>query len=239
MQELIARVASGDTLAAGDLYELNQGLIRMVINQYSAMCETDVAVGVDDLEQVGYFAVIGAARTWQANKGSWSGWLVMYLRKECNEALGRRNGRFLRPERGALSLDMPISEDGVEGATMLDLTADDTLPPDDELLLEDEVVRGVRAAIGRLPEERQRRLMVECELHGKPYADAAEGLGITLGVAYGDRRRAFKALRRDKDILALKDAYAIQMPGYSLYKGVRGFQTDWTSTTEGAALRGM
>ena len=238
MRELIKRAADGDRDAAGALYEANRGLIYKIANGYGSMCETDIAVSLDDLAQVGYFAIMEAARTWKESEGSWSGWLVLHLRTEFNKALGRRNGRFLRPERGAASLDAPLSDEDVDGDSMLDQLADETLPESGEALIKAEIVRGVRAAVQRIPNDRQRYVIAETELKGRPYRELSEELGISIETVRGDHNRAFKALRRDRELIALKKAHCIDPMTYYRYKGARSFQIDWTSTTEGAVLRG-
>ncbi len=239
MNELIRRTASGEAAAAGALYEANRGLIQKIAYGYREMCETDIAVTVDDLAQAGYFAVTEAARTWKEAEGSWSGWLVLHLRSEFNRALGRRNGRFLRPERGAASLDAPLSDEEADGDSMLDLMADDALPDSDESIIEEEIVRGVRAAVARIQNDRQRYIITETELKGRPYRDLAEELGISIETVRGDHNRAFKALRRDWELIALKNAHCIDPMAYYRYKSARSFQVDWTSTAEGAALWGV
>ena len=239
MQDLIRRTASGEAAAAGVLYEANRGLIQKIAYGYREMCETDIAVSVDDLAQAGYFAIIEAARTWEEEEGSWSGWLVFHLRSEFNKALGRRNGRFLRPDRGAASLDAPLSDEEADGDSMLDLMADDTLPESDEAVIEAEIVRGVRAAVNRIQNDRQRYVIIETELKGRPCREVAEELGVTIDTARGDCNRAFKALRRDRELIALKEAHCIDPLAYYRYKSAHSFQIDWTSTTEGAALQGM
>lgn len=237
MQELIRRTALGDKKALGLLYEVNAGLIHRIAVGYSAMCEQDIAVTVDDLEQIAFFAVAEAAISYDPTAGkSWAGWLVYFLRIQMNKALGRRNGRFLRPDSGAVSLDEPIDSEDDGSATRLDELADDTLPDIDEALLSDEIVRGVRAAIQRLPDDRQRAAVVAVDLDGLTLAAAADRMNSTPWTVRGDRARAFKSLRRDPELIALRQAYGIEPPSYWQYKGVHGFYTDWTSATEGAAL---
>lgn len=239
MQELISRTAQGDRKALGKLYEANMGLIRKVAAGYAAMCERDIAVAVDDLEQVAFFAVAEAAVSYDPAAGkSWAGWLVYFLRRQMNQALGRRNGRFLRPDRDAVSLDAPLLEDDADGGSMLDLMADDALQASDEAAIEAEIVQGVRAAVQRIQDSRQRYVIAEIELKGRSSREVAEELGVTIAVVNGDRGRAFKVLRRDRELIELRKAHCIDPMAYFRYKSVHGFEIDWTSVTEGAALWG-
>lgn len=122
---------------------------------------------------------------------------------------------------------------------MLDLMADDTLPDSDEAIIEEEIVRGVRAAVQRIQNGRQRHVITETELKGRPYRELAEELGISIETVRGDHNRAFKALRRDRELIALKKAHCIDPMAYYRYKSAHRFRIDWTSTTEGAALWGV
>lgn len=230
-------MTQGDRKALGLLYEANAGLIHKIAAGYSAMCEQDIAVTVEDLEQAAFFAVAEAAISYDPEAGkSWAGWLIYFLRRQMNQALGRRNGRFLRPDRGAVSLDEPIDAEDDGSATRLDELADNTLPDSDEALLSDEIVRGVRAAIQRLPDEMQRAAVVAVDLDGLTLAAAADRMNSTPGVVRGDRARAFKNLRRDPELIALREAHVIEPPSYWQYKGVQRFLSDRTSATEGAAM---
>ena len=234
MQALIQRAAAGD---AGALYEANLGLIRRIVDGYGSLCAMDGAIDADDLLQVSYFAVIRAAQTYNPEAGgSWAHWLVYFLRREINNALGRRNGRFLRPDHGSVSLDEPLDSEDDGSATRLDELADDTLPDHAEELLAGEIVRGVRAAIERLPSEQQRAAVAAVDLEGMTLAEAGRRMEITPGTVQGNLRRAYRNLRRDTELIRLKDAYCIAPPSYWQYRGVSSFLSSWTSATENAAL---
>ncbi len=238
MKELISRAAEGDRAALGELYEANRGLIRLIARKYRAACERDRAVDEEDLMQVGFFALASAAQTFDPEAGGWGHWAGYYLHKEMNEALGLRNGRILRPDMGALSLDEPVSAEEADGATRIDLLADESLPESDEALLADEITQEVRAAIGRIPNERQQRVIAGCELDGLTYGDLAEEFGISIETVRCDRRKAFKVLQRDEDLIRLKRAWALGWePTYYSYKGAGSFRADWTSAVEAAVMR--
>lgn len=234
MQELIRRAAAGEAAAAGALYEANRGLILKIARGYAALCRADIAAGLDDLMQAGYFAVLKAAQSWREEAGGWPGWLALHLRSEFNRALGRRNSRFLRPEHGAASLDAPLSEEESDGGSLLDQTADETLPESAGALIGEEIVRGVRAAVGRLENARQRYVIAESELKGRPYGALAQELGLSVETLRGDRARAFRALRRDRGLIALRQAHCIGPMTGCRYQGARSFRT---SVAEGAARR--
>lgn len=237
MQELIKQAAAGSMEALGALYEANRGLVCKIALRYSGICRRDRATDIDDLMQVGFFAVMDAVKTYNPENGAWSGWLVFYLRRAmCNE-LGIKNGGALRPDCGAVSLDAPLSAEDSESSSRLDLLADPSLPDSDEELMRQEVAHGVRAAIGRIGSDRQRRALIGCELEQRSYSDVAADLGITASVCRGDWARGIKALRQDRELLCLAQAWELdQGTRFYAYKGAQGFRSDWTSTVEAAVL---
>jgi len=237
MQELIRQAAEGDASAIGDLYEANRGLIHKTALRYSGMCRRDKAVSIEDLIQEGFFAVSDAARTYKPDCGAWSSWLLLYLQNTMRAALGIKNGGALRPDCDAVSLDAPLSAEDSESGSRLDLVADPSLPDSDEALLRQEITHGVRAAIGRIDSDRQRRVLIGCELEQRSYGEVAAEIGITASVCRGDRTRGIKALRQDLELLRLVQAWELdQRTRFYAYKGARGFQGDWTSTVEAAVL---
>lgn len=240
MQQLIERAAACDRAALAELWQESRGLIRRIANGYKTICQYDAAIDTEDLEQVGYFALLNACRTYSPeNGGSWGNWLVYYLRREMNTALGRRDGRYTRPDHNAASLDTPAFPDDPDSMTVGECIPDETLPESGEELIADEIVLCVRAAVQRLPDERQRYVITETALHGKTYREVGEKLGISVETVRKAINRGERALKEDPQLSALRSAHCIAPLSYWQHKGVSKFHADWTSTTEEIVLRLM
>ncbi len=233
MLELINQAKAGDGEA---LYQANLGLIRRVALRYSGVCSLNRAVDLSDLMQAGYFALMEAAKTFDANnKTSWAGWAAFYLKREMRRALGllSRNGQ---EHLFDISLDAPISAEDAQGDTMLDTLPDDTLVSAEDELIENELTQTVRRAVDRLP-DREGEVIRRHELNGESLRQTGQALGITADTARGDLRRGCRKLAMDRDILRLKQAWWLDRETrFYAYKGAGAFRSDWTSTTEAAAL---
>lgn len=218
------------------LYEQNRRLLYHLAKRWAAHCERDPAVSVDDLAQAGFFGLIKAAETFDGSAGkAWAGWAAWHVYREFETALGYREGKPTRAHTGALALDAPLSVDDPEGMTFLDTLPDDSLPDIDAGALLDDLQKQVREAVGRLKHERQRRTVELCDLEGKTLREAAEGFGVSVERARKLRQDAFRQLRQDKRLRTLADDLD-ERTRFHAHKGVRAFNRDWTSVTEGAAL---
>lgn len=187
-----------------EVYERNKGLLVMMARRYAGVCALDRAVSVEDLIQAGSIGLMKAADTYDPEAGkSWVGWACWHIQMEFNSALGLRKGRFTRPHTGALALDGPFSPEDADGLTAADMLADETLPDADAALLREELRRDVRAAVKRLKNEHQRRVVELCKLEGQSYREAAERLGVSVGQAYQLFFRASNNLAHDPGLRAL------------------------------------
>ena len=190
-----------------EVCEQNRGLLVMMARRYERVCALDRAVSMDDLMQAGALGLMRAAESFDPGAGkSWSGWACWHIQMEFNSILGLRRGRFTRPHTCAMPLDRPLTPGDAEGTTEADLLADESLPGVDEALLRQELAQGVRAAVGRLKSEGQRRVVELCKLEGRSYQDAARRMGVSVGQAYQLFFRAANNLARDPRLQVLADA---------------------------------
>lgn len=190
-----------------EICEQNRGLLVMMARRYERVCALDRAVSMDDLMQAGALGLMRAAQTFDPGAGKgWPGWACWHIQMEFNSILGLRNGRFTRPHTGAAALDRPIARDESAGATEGDMLADENLPGVDEALLRQELAQGVRAAVGRLKSDGQRRVVQLCKLGGWSYQEAARRMGVSVGQAYQLFFRASKNLARDPRLQNLAEA---------------------------------
>lgn len=204
------------------------GLIVFVAKKYLSYC--DRASDFDDLMQAGYLGLMAAKATYQPDKGAWSTWAVFHMQKEMRAAIGLR-GSKIRPERIALSLDAPITEDG---CTLLD-----TLQADDVDLQEgidrDQLCKIVRRQVAALPKELQRMAVELIDLGGLTYKGAAEAAGSTEAKLRTARQHALYALRQSPVLRELADVYGLWRRSYE-HIGLDSFRHNWTSRTEAEAF---
>lgn len=223
MRELIAAAKTGDMAAGARLYSANAGLVFTLARRYAGM---DPAVGMDDLQQTAFPALMEAARTFRPDAGmGWASWLALYVRKAMRQAVGLRGRR--RAHTGALPLDAPLFENSDE--TRLDGLADPSTPESDAQLLEDERRSAVREAVSRL-EDNRRAVIQAHDLEGRTYADIGAEMGVEPPAAARLRNAALCDLRRDWRLMRALDV------DYYRGCGVGTFNTTWTSSTERAAI---
>ena len=187
-----------------DVFEQNKGLVVSMARRYAGVCALDRAVSVEDLTQAGFVALMRAADTYDPGAGKgWAGWARWHIQMEYCRALGLRRGHFTRAHTGATPLDRPLRQEDAEGATMGDQLPDETLPSADEALMQDELRRGVRAAVQRLKSANQRQVVELHKLQGLSYQQVAKRLGVSVNQAYQLSFRANEHLARDPGLRAL------------------------------------
>lgn len=216
-----------------ELLRNNRGLIAWAARRYIGAARRDGAVDVDDLMQAAFLGLIDASRTYDASKGeTWSTWALRYIRKEIHALIGWRDGKFTKAHSGALSLDVPVSED-YEG-TMLDALEDDTLDPVDAGAILDDDRRIVREAVADLKDDRQREVVERWQLGGETQAAVAESLGVSSERVRQFWKKAQKTLARDQRLRQLM--YLEDCTPYYQRVTLARFNTTGTSQTERAVL---
>lgn len=204
------------------------GLIVFVAKKYLPYC--DRAIDFDDLVQSGHLGLMHAKATYKPDKGSWATWAIYHMRHEMRAAIGLR-GTKVRPERGAISLDAPITEDGF---TLLDTL--EAGPVDlQEGIDREQFCQIVRERVNALKDEQQRLAIALVDLGGLTYAAAAEASRSTVTRIRTAQQRAYGALRRDPMIRDLAEAYGLWRRSYE-YCGLQAFRHGWISRTEEEAF---
>ena len=217
------------------LYAENRGLLNRLARQYEGACRLDRAVSVEDLMQAGFIGLVRAEQSFDPAQGkTWAAWAAWYVRRECEKLLGLRNGRFIRADTGAETLDRPVAGMDDSGVTLKDTLADDSLPDADAALLSRELADGVRAAVDRLESDRLRRAITLMQLEARSARAAAADMGVTPAQARRLCDQAMTRLHGDARLRALTDLD--ERTRFHAHKGVRAFNQDWTSVTEAAAL---
>ena len=215
------------------LYEKNKGLIGLLARQYAQACALDRAVSVEDLMQAGFFALVRAEASYDPDAGkTWSAWASWNIRCEFNNLLGLDARHFTRAHTGADSLDRPAND--ADGCAMSELLADDNLPEADAALLLDETRRSVREAVARMQDPEQRRAVQLRGLEGRSVQETAVLMGTSLAHVRHLFAQGGASLYSDPRLRA--QLCLDERTRFHAHKGVKAFNRDWTSVTEGAAL---
>lgn len=130
---LAMQAAAGDRHALAQLWELNKGLACSLARRwYAANAERAAVCGLaaEDLEQESYFAVLYAAETYAPEKGAFTTWLALAMRRQIMLAMCGGHRRNMTGEDGTrhtvasdmlnscTSLDLPIADEGGDQTTL-------------------------------------------------------------------------------------------------------------------------
>ena len=204
------------------------GLIVFVARKYLPYC--DRAADFDDLIQAGHIGLLCAKATYKPDKGPWPSWAVIHMRNEMRAAIGLR-GTKTRPERYAVSLDAPITE---EGGTLMDV-----LPGAPVNLQEgidrEQLCQIVRESVAGLPDDLQRESVEMIDLGGLSVDAAAEAARTTPARIRTARERAYRKLRTEPVMLELAEAYGLWRRSYERC-GLQAFRHGGIRRTEAEAF---
>ena len=215
------------------LSNANHGLICFIARRYLRLCELNRAADLEDLIQAGHIGVWKAAETFDPNGGkTWSGWAGWHIQREIRALLGVASARR-RVDLGAVSLSAPLSDDELDGDTIGDMIADESLPDACDTMEQRETCRAVRAAVERLPAS-ERAVIEGHELDELGYDALASKTGETAQALKQNERRGMYHLRQD---MALRAYWLDLQTNFYARKGIRAFNTSWSSVVEDAALR--
>lgn len=197
--------------------------------KYSWALEGRGDVDLEDLAQAARLGILRAKETCREEVDDWASHSGFVIRREIYRALGI--GKDGMPPR-ILSLDEPLSPDGEE--TGLDMLADGSLPEMDAALTLEDVCRGVREAVGRLKNPRQRQGVEWVELDGETLEQAARRMGVTRERMRQLIRAAHRKLRQDRRLRALAEVEL--RTRYHAHMGVKAFMSGRCSAVERTVL---
>ena len=209
---LAAKAAEGDKQALAQLWEQNKGLVYFLTGRwYRANAALAAAHGLtsEDLEQEGYIALVFAAKSYAAEKGLFSSWLSLAIKRQLVLALtgahrrsvvgadGVRRTVSADPLNACASLDTPISED--EGAATLgDLQEDPAgraaLEAVEESLFREELRAAIEEALSKLPEKEAEAVRLRY-YQRQAVADVGKALECSGSRSAATMRRALHKLR--------------------------------------------
>ena len=185
--------AKGDASLVEALWLSVERFIRVWVNRYHPRTGTRL-YDADDLTQAGFLAVCDAVRDYDETQGmEFVGFLCFSIRRRFREVMGTR-GTKVRPEVGAVSLDVPLDE--ADGATRLDMLADtgDALDATVERLAASQDVSALLPVIDALPDE-QRRALLLTVWDGLTVIQAAQMMNATPERVQGYKGNALRTVR--------------------------------------------
>ncbi len=214
INEILAeRAAGGDRQALAQLWEQNKALAGLIVRRwYNANAERAAAHGVtiEDLEQESYFAVLFAAETYKPDKGRFSSWLAMAVKRQIAIAItgthrrwvlgadGVRRAVAADPLNNCASLDMPLSDDEAGAATLCDLQEDpagqQAIESVEEKLFNAELQEALTESLGKLP-EMQAEVMKQHYYQGRTLTEIAQNMGRSDSCVRNAQRKAIRVLR--------------------------------------------
>lgn len=235
-EELVAAIQAGQTELLPQLWNNVEKLIVWRANRLLSMLSAaGLCHGVEsgDLVNSGYFAVLAAVKTYEPGQRKFSSWLLQYLQTAFAEATGYRTEKQRSdPLRYALSMDMPLEDEG--GDTLGDLQADPaaTIPFEN---VDAEIFRGqlrnaLDEAISNLPD-------IQALVIRRHYWDqqTLEEIGAAISKSTERVRQleenAIRILRTPAHRIMLDQFLEKQTP-YYLHVGPQEFQRTHTSATE-------
>ena len=239
-EELVAAIQAGQTELMPQLWENVVKLISWRANRLLAVLSAaDSCHGIEigDLINSGYFAVLAAINTYDAEKCLFSTWLQWYLKTAFAEAIGYRTEKQRNePLRYALSMDAPLED--ADGDTLGDLQADPsaTIPFEDvdAAVFRGQLHHALEEVISGLPE-------VQAEIIRRHYWEQQTLEEIAAIVGKSSERvrqleeKAIHAMRTPSVSDRLEDYVERQTP-YYLHIGPQEFQRTHTSATEKIVL---
>lgn len=212
---LAALAATGNAFALGQLWEINQGLIRsMFWKWYPANKAVADAHGmtVEDFEQEGYFAIQYAAEHYDPGKGfAFSTWLAYAMKRQIQQALTNGHRRNIPGTYGKVhtvsadplnyctSLDIPLDaeDDGAAslGEIQPDPTAAEAFRDVEERIYQKELHDALEEALHKLT-EREETMIRDRFYQQKTLQDIAVEEGLSYGRVRQVMGKALRTLRR-------------------------------------------
>lgn len=201
--------------------------------RYIPILERSGVVGLEDLHQAGFLAIMDAQKRYNPEQGKFINWLFYYIRKYMRDTVGINPNTGAAPAR-LVYLDEPLTDDE-EDYSLLDTIADPAAVPMDEPIIEketrNETASQVRAALDRMKSDKQRTAVSLVWMEGKTREQAAAEMKMKTRSFCSLEKYGRSTLRRDRRLRQ----YAQGVP--FIHVSVAQFNTTWTSATEYIALR--
>lgn len=165
----IAAAVQNGELDVLTLWAAVRGYAYRKARRWAAALEYKSGQDIEDLMQEAFLAMLRAVGLWEQYKGM--GFIGVYeltLRDGFSRACGCRTKREAEdPLRAALSLDMPVGEDGEEAGTLVSLVPDESAERPFLGIEQQELADAVQESLQSLPEN-LREALIEAFWYDKP-----------------------------------------------------------------------
>ena len=237
-EELVAAIQAGDTSHFGALWDNLYLLVRKMAIRFHRVIGGRGGLEVEDLEQIGFMAMVEAAETFNPHKeAKFATWLCICLRRFFQEASGRlymdKNGNLRSKDMldYAVSLDMPLGDDP-QSDTLADVVPDPNAIANIEQVEESVWREQLRNAVSDvlLEIEPEQAEVLRCRFwKNQTYIDAAGELGITDQNVRTGEARALRRLRHGRYIAKLRPFF-----DFNCYSGtgLQAFRSSGMSAQE-------
>lgn len=222
---LAALAATGNAFALGQLWEINQGLLRsMFWKWYPANKAVADAHGMtaEDFEQEGYFSVKYAAENYNPESGTFAGWLWQVVKWRMGLVLSNGHRRTVVNKDGTrrtvsadplnycASLDAPATADDENSTTMGELLPDPAAAREmqsvEDRLYHEQMHDAVENALEKLPPDELE--VLRCHFYqDKTYKETAAAVGKDLSTVRAIEGRALRNLRADPKLRRWHDDF--------------------------------
>lgn len=236
-EELATAIQKGQSDLIARLWDQTEAFIRF--RARSAMSNIPARCGVteEDLSQCGYFALISAVETYDADKGGFLSWLDFYLKQEFAKAGGYRTSHR-DPLNEARSLDVPMTGEDSDG----DSPFVDFLPSErddyaeaDERIFQEQLHTALDEAMDKLPEA-QSAVLRKRYWSGTKLQTLADARGVSIEEIRRRERGGLRNLLHSSSARKLAE-FLDENTNYFAGIGARSYQQSGTSSVEYAVLR--
>lgn len=165
----IAAAVQNGELDVLTLWAAVRGYAYRKARRWAAALEHRSGQNIEDLMQEAFLAMLRAVGLWEQYKGmGFVGVYELTLRDGFSRACGCRTKREAEdPLRAALSLDMPVGEDGEEAGTLGSLVPDESAERPFLGIEQQELADAVQESLQSLPEN-LREAMIDAFWYDKP-----------------------------------------------------------------------
>ena len=203
-EKLTAAIQAGNKELLPLLWEKNERLINQLILKAVGSRTLPAHIGIDDIMQCGYFAMLAAVRAYKPGEYKFTTYLNYNVKIAVNEAI---HGKSRRPKSTppVISYNQMITGDDGDTVELLEMIPDKGRENDIIEPIElDDLQLKVREAISELPEQ-QSYIVLHYYFYRRTLANIAVEQGCSIATIQQQKRKALNALRKNKKIIALSE----------------------------------
>lgn len=209
-EEIVARIQNGEMDLLETLWIQVEKLVAWKAYQLVRSIGGRVGVELDDLYNCGYLAMTEAVKTYEPGKGSFSTWLIYYVKTAFADATGYRTAKGRNdPIRSAISLSAPIGEDD-DGGDLSELIADpfSSLPyaAIENRIMFEHIQKEIAAALMQIPAP-LREVVQRHYIEQKTLTEVGMELGLPVNEVVNLEHKAIRAMRQPHIAKRLRPLY--------------------------------